>query len=125
MDKGTIIRTILLFIALVNQFLVCFGLYEIPGTAEEQTAFISAVFTFVTTVIAWFKNNYVTEKGKKQKDLLVAHNLAKKGDTLWSIAQTQGVTVEQLKVWNPGIDEKALQIGSKLNIGVTAETYKL
>ncbi|WP_412759321.1 phage holin [Niallia circulans] len=77
MDKGTLIRTIVLFIALVNQFLVSFGLYEIPGTAEEQTAFISAVFTFVTAVIAWFKNNYVTAKGKKQKDLLVAHNLAK------------------------------------------------
>nr|WP_217988650.1 phage holin [Niallia circulans] len=77
MDKGTLIRTIVLFIALVNQFLVSFGLYEIPGTAEEQTAFISAVFTFVTAVIAWFKNNYVTARGKKQKDLLVAHNLAK------------------------------------------------
>lgn len=77
MDKGTIIRTIVLFIALVNQFLVSFGLYEIPGTAEEQTAFITAVFTFVTAVIAWFKNNYVTARGKKQKDLLVAHNLAK------------------------------------------------
>ncbi|MEK4871590.1 phage holin [Niallia sp. FSL W8-1348] len=77
MDKGTLIRTIVLFIALVNQFLVSFGLYEIPGTAEEQTAFISAIFTFVTAVIAWFKNNYVTSKGKKQKDLLIAHNLAK------------------------------------------------
>lgn len=77
MDRGTIIRTIVLFIALVNQFLVSFELYEIPGTAEEQTAFISAIFTFVTAVIAWFKNNYVTAKGKKQKDLLVAHNLAK------------------------------------------------
>lgn len=77
MDRGTIIRTIVLFIALVNQFLVSFGLYEIPGTAEEQTAFISAVFTFVTAVISWFKNNYVTARGKKQKDLLVAHNLAK------------------------------------------------
>jgi len=77
MDKGTLIRTIVLFIALVNQFLVSFGLYEIPGTAEEQTAFISAIFTFVTAVIAWFKNNYVTSRGKKQKDLLIAHNLAK------------------------------------------------
>ncbi len=77
MDKGTLIRTIVLFIALVNQFLVSFGLYEIPGTEEEQTAFISAVFTAIAGTIAWFKNNYVTSRGKKQKDLLVAHNLAK------------------------------------------------
>lgn len=78
MDKGTVIRTLVLFIALINQFLVSFGLYEIPGTAEEQTALLSAVFTFVTAVVAWFKNNYITNKGQKQKELLVAHNLAKK-----------------------------------------------
>jgi len=78
MDKGTVIRTIVLFIALINQFLVSFGLYEIPGTAEEQTAFLSTLFTIIMAIIAWFKNNYVTAKGKKQKELLVAHNLAKK-----------------------------------------------
>jgi len=78
MDKGTIIRTLVLLIALVNQLLVSFGLYQIPGTGEEQTAFLTTVFTFITATIAWFKNNYVTAKGKKQKELLVAHNLAKK-----------------------------------------------
>ncbi|ASN69134.1 hypothetical protein 7F23_21 [uncultured Caudovirales phage] len=78
MDKGTVIRTLVLFVALINQFLVSFGLYEIPGTAEEQTALLSTVFTIVMAIIAWFKNNYVTAKGKKQKELLVAHNLAKK-----------------------------------------------
>ncbi len=76
MDNGTLIRTIVLFVALLNQFLTSFDLYKIPGTAEEQTAFLSAVFTFITAAIAWFKNNYITAKGKKQKDLLVAHNLA-------------------------------------------------
>lgn len=70
MDKGTIIRTVVLVIALVNQFLVSFGLYEIPGTAESQTDFLSALFTVVTAGIAWFKNNYVTAKGKKQKEVL-------------------------------------------------------
>lgn len=78
MDKGTVIRTIVLFIALINQFLVSFGLYEIPGTAEEQTAFLSTLFTIIMAIIAWFKNNYVTAKGKQQKELLVAHNLVKK-----------------------------------------------
>ncbi|WP_100523399.1 phage holin [Mycobacteroides abscessus] len=77
MDKGTIIRTIVLVIALVNQFLVSLGLYEIPGTAEEQTAFISTVFTFVIAVVAWFKNNYITAKGKKQKEVLKREGLTK------------------------------------------------
>lgn len=77
MDKGTIIRTLVLVVALVNQFLVSFGLYEIPGTAEEQTAFLSTAFTFVTAVIAWFKNNYITSKGKKQKEVLKREGLTK------------------------------------------------
>ncbi|WP_026678230.1 phage holin [Fictibacillus gelatini] len=77
MDKGTIIRTIVLAIALINQFLVSLGLYEIPGTADEQTAFLSTVFTFVTAAVAWFRNNYVTAKGKKQKEVLQREGLTK------------------------------------------------
>lgn len=77
MDKGTIIRTIVLAIALINQFLVGFGLYKIPGTAEEQTAFLSTMFTFITAAAAWFRNNYVTVKGKRQKEVLKREGLTK------------------------------------------------
>nr|WP_276532113.1 phage holin [Heyndrickxia oleronia] len=77
MDKGTVIRTIVLTIALVNQILVGFGLYEIPGTEEEQTAVISSVFTFIAAAIAWFKNNYFTAKGKKQREVLKDKGLTK------------------------------------------------
>ncbi|MBU5214972.1 phage holin [Heyndrickxia oleronia] len=76
-DKGTIIRTIVLAIALINQFLTGFGLYKIPGTEDEQTAVISSIFTFITASIAWFKNNYVTAKGKKQKEILKKEGLMK------------------------------------------------
>ena len=77
MDKGTVIRTLVLFIALINQLLVSFGLYEIPGTSEDWTIFLTNGFTIVTAAIAWFKNNYVTAKGKQQKDVLKANNLTK------------------------------------------------
>lgn len=77
MDKGTVVRTIVLAIALINQFLVSFGLYKIPGTVEEQTDLLSAVFPFVTAAIAWFKNNYVTVKGKKQNEVLQKEGLTK------------------------------------------------
>lgn len=77
MDRGTLIRTIVLFIALLNQILVSCGLYKIPGTAEEQTEVLSTIFTFVTSVIAWFKNNYVTAKGKAQKEALKRQGLSK------------------------------------------------
>ncbi|WP_419715187.1 phage holin [Heyndrickxia oleronia] len=44
-----------------------FDLYEIPETEEDQTVVLSSVFTFIAAAIAWFKNNNVTAKGKKQK----------------------------------------------------------
>ena len=75
MDKGTMIRTLVLAIALINQFLVTAGLYTIPGTTENQELFITSGFTFVASVIAWFKNNYITAKGKKQKQVLKNNNL--------------------------------------------------
>ncbi|MBB6446860.1 phage holin [Bacillus benzoevorans] len=77
MDKGTKIRTIVLAVALLNQFLTAFGFSTIPGTSEEQYLFISTVFTAVTSITAWFKNNYVTAKGVKQKEVLQKHGLTK------------------------------------------------
>jgi SPP1 family holin len=75
MDRGTLIRTLVLAIALVNQVLVSFGLYEIPGTSEDWTNYLTNAFTVIAAVIAWFKNNYVTAKGKMQKVVLKANNL--------------------------------------------------
>ncbi|WP_410978791.1 phage holin [Cobetia sp. SIMBA_158] len=35
------------------------------------------VFTLVTTLVAWYKNNYVTDIGKKQKEVLKQKGLTK------------------------------------------------
>lgn len=75
MDRPSVIRTIVLFIALINQFLTACGLYEIPGTTEDQTFVVSTAFTIVTSVIGWFKNNYILPKGMKQKEILKKNNL--------------------------------------------------
>jgi SPP1 family holin len=74
-DKGTYIRTIVLAVALINQFLTAFGLTKIPGTSDEQILVVSTIFTTVTSIIAWFKNNYLTAKGKKQKEVLQKNGL--------------------------------------------------
>lgn len=83
-DKGTVIRTVLLLIAFINQTLVMFGQTVLPISEEQvQTAgeslYVagSTIFTMVTSIIAWFKNNYVTEKGKKQKEILKQKGLSK------------------------------------------------
>ncbi|MFE5471179.1 phage holin [Bacillus safensis] len=83
-DKGTVIRTVLLFIALINQTLVMFGQTVLPISEEQvqtagETLYVagSTIFTMVTAGIAWFKNNYVTYKGQLQKDALKQRGLTK------------------------------------------------
>ncbi|KKI90538.1 hypothetical protein WQ54_21615 [Bacillus sp. SA1-12] len=84
-DKGTGIRTVLLFVALINQSLILFGKSPIPLEEGQITSLMdgiylvgSMLFTIVISLIAWFKNNYVTEKGQLQKKALQAQGLIKK-----------------------------------------------
>lgn len=83
-DKGTVIRTVLLFIALINQFLIMVGKPVLPISEDQvntltETLYLafSMVFTLVTTLVAWFKNNYVTSKGHLQKETLKQKGLTK------------------------------------------------
>ncbi|AVM24882.1 phage holin [Bacillus pumilus] len=83
-DKGTVVRTVLLFIALINQALIMFGKPVLPISEDQVTSLadtlylaFSMIFTIVTTLMAWFKNNYVTEKGKLQKEVLQQKGLTK------------------------------------------------
>ncbi|WP_342474712.1 phage holin [Bacillus sp. FSL L8-0215] len=83
-DKGTVIRTVLLLIAFINQTLVMFGKPVLPITDDQVTTLAdslylagSTAFLLATTIVAWFKNNYVTEKGKKQKEILKQKGLSK------------------------------------------------
>ncbi|MDH6598382.1 phage holin [Bacillus stratosphericus] len=83
-DKGTVIRTVLLFMALINQGLIMFGKPILPISEDQVTSLAetlylvsSMIFTTVTTLVAWFKNNYVTDKGKLQKEVLKQKGLTK------------------------------------------------
>ncbi|WP_259545025.1 phage holin [Heyndrickxia sp. FSL K6-6286] len=77
MDKGSLARTVVLVIALVNQFLTMYGLNPLPFSDEDVYNGVTVVFTIVATLIAWFKNNYITHKGKKQKEVLKKEGLTK------------------------------------------------
>ncbi|MFS8300904.1 phage holin [Bacillus altitudinis] len=83
-DKGTVIRTVLLFMALINQALIVFGKPILPISEDQVTSLAetlylagSMIFTIVTTLVAWFKNNYVTSRGKAQKEALQQKGLTK------------------------------------------------
>lgn len=84
MDKGTVIRTVLLLVAFANQGTAVFGKEALPFNNDEVSSFIemlyyvgSFILTAVVALIAWFKNNYVTSKGHQQKEVLKANNLTK------------------------------------------------
>ncbi|MCY8242594.1 phage holin [Bacillus haynesii] len=84
LDKGTVVRTVLLFIALVNQTLIMFGKAALPISEDQVNTLADAmyltgstIFTIVTTLVAWYKNNYVTGKGKQQKEVLKQKGLTK------------------------------------------------
>lgn len=63
-SKETIIRTILLIVALVNMALNAFGKNTLPFTDDEISEIISVVFMAVTSIAAWWKNNSFTEKAR-------------------------------------------------------------
>ena len=58
---GTIVRTVLLMLALVNQILTATGHSIIPISDETITQLITNVATIVTALIAWWKNNSFTK----------------------------------------------------------------
>ncbi|UNY48489.1 holin [Bacillus phage rho14] len=83
-DKGTVVRTVLLLIALINQTMLMFGKSPLDITEGQVNQLADAlytagsvIFTISTTLVAWFKNNYVTEKGHKQRTVLKQQDLTK------------------------------------------------
>jgi LysM repeat protein len=61
-----------------------------------------------------------TNTGQKQpipkKQSPAVYHVIKKGDTYWALAKKYGTTVTNLRKLNPGVDERKLQIGSKIRV---------
>jgi SPP1 family holin len=75
MDKGTLIRTIVLFVALINGFLAMYGKSPLPFSNEQVEMFLSDAFITVAALVSWWKNNYVSKKGLAQKEVLERRGL--------------------------------------------------
>lgn len=60
MTVSTIIRTICLVVALINQCLVSKGISTLPFLDEDIEQIVTLAITTVTALIAWWKNNSVT-----------------------------------------------------------------
>ena len=59
-EKGTIIRTILMVVALVNTILTLTGKNPLPYSSEEIEAAVTVILQVVATLWAWWKNNSFT-----------------------------------------------------------------
>lgn len=59
---GTIVRTLILALALVNQILTASGHAIIPIDDETITTLISTGATVIASLIAWWKNNSFTQE---------------------------------------------------------------
>ena len=68
--SGTIARTIILVLALVNQILTAMGHSVINISDESINTLISTGFTIVTAVIAWWKNNSFTQSALKADEVI-------------------------------------------------------
>lgn len=60
-SAGTIIRTVILILALINQILVIAGKSPIPIGDEEIETLVSTFITVGASLVAWWKNNSFTE----------------------------------------------------------------
>ncbi len=60
-SSGTIARTVILILALINQILTTTGHSIIPIDDETVTQVISLLATIITSLIAWWKNNSFTQ----------------------------------------------------------------
>ena len=77
-DRGTLLRSVALGIVLLNQALVNFGMEPIPGTSESWYNILSTVATVAIAVWTWFKNNYITFRGRQQREVLIKNGLTEK-----------------------------------------------
>lgn len=67
---GTIARTIILALALVNQILTATGHGIINISDDDVNTLISTIFTVVSAVAAWWKNNSFTQSALKADEVM-------------------------------------------------------
>lgn len=70
MRKETIIRTVILVYALLNQILTITGHSILPIGEDQLTELVSVGFTIIVSIWAWWKNNSFTEEAIQADEYL-------------------------------------------------------
>ena len=66
----TWVRTIVLALALLNQALVMFGVTDNEVGLETWTQYATYIFTVISAVWSWWKNNSFTQKAQEADNLI-------------------------------------------------------
>jgi len=78
MDKASIVRFLVLIVAVINSVLNLLGYQTI---SDELTNDLVAVVSGGVMIWAAWKNNYLSKKGQAQKEVLKANGLIKSKNT--------------------------------------------
>ena len=73
-SAGTVARTLVLILAIVNQILSACGKSPLPIESETIEQLVTAGFTTIAALIAWWKNNSFTTNALKADALLAQLN---------------------------------------------------
>ncbi len=68
--SGTIARTVILVLALINQVLVMFGKSPLNIADGDIATVVSLLFTIASTAVAWWKNNSFSQNAIKADEYL-------------------------------------------------------
>ena len=60
-SSGTITRTVILALALINQLLMAFGYNVINISDDTINTLVGTIFTVITALVAFWKNNSFTQ----------------------------------------------------------------
>lgn len=77
-DKQTIIRTVILIIALINAILQMFDIKTLPIDNELVNDAVSVVILLAGAISSWWKNNSFSEKARLADEYL--KQLKEKGE---------------------------------------------
>lgn len=73
-SAGTVARTLVLILAIINQILSACGKSPLPIESETLEQLVTAGFTIIAALIAWWKNNSFTTNALKADALLAQLN---------------------------------------------------
>lgn len=72
MKKGTIVRTIVLALALINQIFALVGIPQLNIDDDTIYQAVTLIVTIVSSVWAWWKNNSFTRAARAADETMIA-----------------------------------------------------